>query len=607
MQEEIQFLHQPELEYEKLSASSEYFRLLNDFNEKYDIDLDYTPKARWKPGTYDKIKNKMRDIEYPHWKNKRGANNLRKLFEVQSWNRRGFVDGLHKLDDMMANYRYDGINLVDGDLIEQGKQVVEDSFTSLARPINDVSVRILPFRLWNRQWYEDSPITEHIPYCPTLNPISLDIDTSIDGENMNKLIFNPDQDIWKDKNPSHWFVNIIVKLPDVNLRCYKNTDIGEQPDNCILEQPYGHLVLGITISLFDYCMGRRAAMNNTKMSRWTKNISMFAYQMPIIDGTKHPFVYKPNRDNTTVSYNSRQYGMGNICLGEWHNDIIKQLFYGNLGIMRALLRSWSEIYYVNNTGPLNTLYMSFVGNSKSWSDEVRADIGISPTTCESVLKWGMENQTLLDNHCADCTLSADLSCKVYRKLTKKMRELPGEFAEWALAKAQPSITMAQGLKAIYTKLYNMQMDGNPEGLVQKAFFHTIPSDIKGHMANGWWDDHFNDLFRSMQTDGYCIPEEHLNIMYEVAERMFYQHRIHTIYMDYAIGDAVYQRYCADTQACQNLIQANTSYPLEDMKTALNTMMLQAGTAVVDNGGRFALTSHNNFNQYIKYIGGLDEW
>ena len=82
MQEEIQFLHQPELEYEKLSASSEYFRLLNDFNEKYDIDLDYTPKARWKPGTYDKIKNKMRDIEYPHWRNKRGANNLRKLFEI---------------------------------------------------------------------------------------------------------------------------------------------------------------------------------------------------------------------------------------------------------------------------------------------------------------------------------------------------------------------------------------------------------------------------------------------------------------------------------------------------------------------------------------------
>ena len=68
MQEEMQFLHQPELEYEKLSASSEYFLLLNEFNEKYGIDLDYTPKARWKPGTYDKIKNKMRDIEYPHWR-----------------------------------------------------------------------------------------------------------------------------------------------------------------------------------------------------------------------------------------------------------------------------------------------------------------------------------------------------------------------------------------------------------------------------------------------------------------------------------------------------------------------------------------------------------
>ena len=128
---------------------------------------------------------------------------------------------------------------------------------------------------------------------------------------MNKMILNPDEDIWKDKNPHNWFINIIVKLPNISLRCYKDANIGEKPENCILTHPYGDLVIGITISLFDYCMGRRAALNNGKLSRWTKNLTTYVYQMPIIKGIKHPFVYRQNRDDTSISYNSRTYGAWN--------------------------------------------------------------------------------------------------------------------------------------------------------------------------------------------------------------------------------------------------------------------------------------------------------
>ena len=109
--------------------------------------------------------------------------------------------------------------------------------------------------------------------------------------------------------------------------------------------------------------------------------------------------------------------------------------------MRALLRSWSEIFYVSNTGPLNALPLSFVGNSKSWSEELRGKIAIDPKNCQRVIDKGMEKETLLDNHCADCTLAAELSCKLYRKLTKKFREIPGKFVDWAGKKSLPYKTV----------------------------------------------------------------------------------------------------------------------------------------------------------------------
>ena len=59
MQEKLKFLHKPEIDYEKLSNIAEYFDKLMRFNEQYGMNLEYTPKARWKPGTYAKIKKKM--------------------------------------------------------------------------------------------------------------------------------------------------------------------------------------------------------------------------------------------------------------------------------------------------------------------------------------------------------------------------------------------------------------------------------------------------------------------------------------------------------------------------------------------------------------------
>ena len=56
------------LDYTKLSASEEFGEKLEQFNSNYDVNLVATKGARWQPGTYNKLKNWVPNIIYPHWK-----------------------------------------------------------------------------------------------------------------------------------------------------------------------------------------------------------------------------------------------------------------------------------------------------------------------------------------------------------------------------------------------------------------------------------------------------------------------------------------------------------------------------------------------------------
>ena len=280
MQEKLKFLHKPEIDYEKLSNVAEYFDKLMQFNEKYDINLEYTPKARWKPGTYAKIKNKYVEIEHPQWITKRGANNLRKLFENNEWSARGFRESLHTLDDMMASYRYNGQLLVDDDTRNQGKQLLDEVFDSLGVNTPDIDIKITPFPFWNKSWYNDD--TAYKPYIPLLTDDN-QLDFTSDGELLDTTMFTEtDTPIWENTNPRDWYVNIMFKLDNVNLRIYLNDKEGEIDENLIHTEPYGDIILGLSIPLYDYCLGRRAAYGGARLRRWLQNITFVAYQQPLI-------------------------------------------------------------------------------------------------------------------------------------------------------------------------------------------------------------------------------------------------------------------------------------------------------------------------------------
>ena len=81
MQYSFDFTEKPEtpdldlshLDYQQLSGFAEFSEKLANFNEQYEMDLVATRSARWQPGTYNKLKDSVSNVLYPHWKKRRGA------------------------------------------------------------------------------------------------------------------------------------------------------------------------------------------------------------------------------------------------------------------------------------------------------------------------------------------------------------------------------------------------------------------------------------------------------------------------------------------------------------------------------------------------------
>ena len=56
------------LDYKQLSGFAEFTEKLNQFNESYNMDLVATKSSRWQPGTYNKVKDNIDNVLYPHLK-----------------------------------------------------------------------------------------------------------------------------------------------------------------------------------------------------------------------------------------------------------------------------------------------------------------------------------------------------------------------------------------------------------------------------------------------------------------------------------------------------------------------------------------------------------
>ena len=409
------------LDYKQLSGFADFTEKLNNFNEIYDMDLVATKSSRWQPGTYNKIKASIDNIIYPHWKKRRGANNLHKLLERNEWRYQNFKDELHALDTMLYRYRKDGIELYAKDDLEKAKIELHEILDKFTDSHDDIKISIEPIPHFGRRLrgygshgYSDDGSFKIARLYPIIS-------------NDNEIIGSHNQgmyDSWeayqetivennKISNPGEWFVNIRIAIRDIDISV-TNSSMNKE----YVKLPYGDLILSFTIDLITLLINYRRILKKQHMIK-TDFIGVAATKFPIYEAYEHPFVYRRRAYGATIDILSyfNSYGNGNVCLGDLSSDIYHSLLSGNLELLKSYVNIWARSFTAGSTSPLNVLSTTHFGVPKEWDEATRAIVPSDKATCKrEVDKYTSEQKrTFTEKFCSNCDITD--RCSVYTKLT----------------------------------------------------------------------------------------------------------------------------------------------------------------------------------------------
>ena len=361
------------LDYKQLSGFAEFTEKLNQFNESYNMDLVATKSSRWQPGTYNKVKANIDNVLYPHWKRRRGANNIHKLLERNEWKYSNFKDELHTLDNMLWRYRKDGIELYAKDDLEKAKEELHEILDKFTNSHDDIKISIEPIPHFGRRLrgygshgYNDDGSFKLARLYPIISN-----DNKIIGSH-NELMY----DSWeayqetitennKISNPGEWFVNIRIAIRDIDINV-TNSDMNKK----YAKLPYGDLILSFTVDLITLLINYRRILKGQYMVK-TEFIGTAATKFPIYEAYEHPFVYRRTAYGTTMDILSyfNAYGNGNVCLGDLTSDIYHSLLSGNLELLKSYVNIWAKSFSAGVTSPLNTLSNTHFGVPKEWDKQ----------------------------------------------------------------------------------------------------------------------------------------------------------------------------------------------------------------------------------------------
>ena len=402
-----------DLDYTKLSASEEFGEKLESFNERYETELVATKGARWQPGTYDKIKNYVPTVMYPHWKTRRGANSISKLLQRNRWNYSNFKTDLQGLDDMLYNYRRDGMELYKDSDIDESKDMLKEIIESLSMPTKDIVFDISPvpyfgkqlrYREYNNTLYTDCrlfPIIE--PNMEIIGSANHEIYSGLDNYKSHKEYM-----IDKETHPGKWYVNMLVSLKDVTVSV-TNSELS----HTYSELPYGDIIVGFTVDLMTLCTNYRRIKDKKSLIK-TGFIGYASTVFPHYEALSHPFVYRKYENRTSLSWFTA-YGNGNTCFGDLAKDIYQSLCIGNLKMLKTYLKIWSSSFTVGSTSPLNSLQTTHFGLPKEWNELTRSMIATDKNVCQKQIDLGIDKQEFKDKFCSNCALTNN--CSIYTRLS----------------------------------------------------------------------------------------------------------------------------------------------------------------------------------------------
>ena len=498
----------PDINASVLNNSNEFLIKLRDFNREYDIDIEVQNSGRWKQGTYDKFKAMALNAMNPRLKK---ARNIRAIFETRQYSFNRLRDKLLAMDNELKKIRSSGITFNDKSDTE-GLDRLNELINNLelsAKNNPEIQIEISKYPWYNRTY----------SYNNTAQPLNPKL-----SEDGTIYTVSNDPEVEDTTNPLHLFINIAIPIEEILINIYHQRAC---PDELLYQTPFGGLVVGMTISVFDAIMTLRKVQNNksTKSLRLEDIMSGCTYLFPIYQSYKHPFVSRNDNMFST-------FGTGNTCFGDLTEKILTSIACGELSRAKLYLRIWSETYPKNNINPLNK-HTSFIFGvplsfKKGHSDDY---IENDSSFCKAEVEvYGGDKQDFMDNHCSDCQLVATGSCSVYK--------------DWIYVERELSDDETEILKEFADKLYKSNCTAQSWGNKYKwrgMIYHTYQYFEKVHtrclekeslslLLGKYYLNNCSDFGAFVKEEEYCSLMNKLNKeftvnnfidLYILGEKMWY--------------------------------------------------------------------------------------
>ena len=328
-----------------LGPQGELLEEVEQFNNRYQLNIGLTKKFNWKPGTYPKVNEHIQKIL---WLDKK-ANCLSRMVsrvEEADWRLRHFREQLETLEQKITAMRRDGVYWRD----------------------NSDDIVVILDALKNR-------ITTQLEQVPE----NLGIDTQI-------LYLQHEGDDVQSRRYDKIIIALEIKRPNLVIVNNGGT-IGTIPY-------YGDISLRIHLNIMrflNYWCGKDdwicgSLPSDARNLNWyngrpnkSQPITLQAMNMFDIPGIEHPYISRRNHSYDDISSNyvinnfqdsAALWGSTNACLGEMMDPMLKAAWSFDLASLGVQFKLWATQYHIVRTGPLNNIRTSFHGNPKFLTPEL---------------------------------------------------------------------------------------------------------------------------------------------------------------------------------------------------------------------------------------------
>ena len=426
------------------APSAQFLSNLSIFNASYSTELEVQGCAKWKPGTYKKIKDGAMKMMFPHWSTKSGANKIHKFRRYQSWSYDKYVQDLSKLDSEMYELRAGGTDLFSPEVEEEGTKWVADFNKTINRALKNTEIRMewsqVPYyhtAAPSERGYENSGSLSKGSY-----PV-IDRDLQISSYTNTSFYFRRHkrkvQDNKVDKTKmQNWYINILFPVKDVDI----DMTIGDISH----KTPFGDMVVGFSMNLdVLYRLNKLRGSQNfsssiSRIASGRSPLRMHTYTFPYMPRMYHPYVSSRSQRYHRVPLTEEDpgmfntYDMGNTCFGDFRTDIILSLVAGQMGNTAMLINKWARNYPVRTVTPLNRAEHFVFGLNKNIKRALADRISIDTSKCKSYLDGvsSEEQAVFKEKFCDSCTLTTTCDTYIYRFEPRTVIEIPDNFESRAI-------------------------------------------------------------------------------------------------------------------------------------------------------------------------------